>query len=116
MVNGRSRSLSKGTIAPDSAEIMFPTSYVIRFPSPLLSVTTDPPPGMNDREKPRDSWLAWSLHPGPREVLPKYPATRTGGVMTRNKRRKKPAAQRGFSMMQLIVTLAVVSVVSGLAV
>ena len=31
-------------------------------------------------------------------------------------RRKKPTAQRGFSMMQLIVTLAVVSVVSGLAV
>lgn len=35
---------------------------------------------------------------------------------TRSTRRKKPAAQRGFSMMQLIVTLAVVSVVSGLAV
>lgn len=35
---------------------------------------------------------------------------------TRSTRRKKPTAQRGFSMMQLIVTLAVVSVVSGLAV
>ncbi len=36
--------------------------------------------------------------------------------MTRTKRRKKPATQRGYSMMQLLVTLAVVSVVSGLAV
>lgn len=35
---------------------------------------------------------------------------------TRHTRGKKPTAQRGFSMMQLIVTLAVVSVVSGLAV
>jgi Tfp pilus assembly protein FimT len=35
---------------------------------------------------------------------------------TQTNRRKKTTAQRGFSMMQLIVTLAVVSVVSGLAV
>lgn len=35
---------------------------------------------------------------------------------TRTTRRKKRTAQRGFSMMQLIVTLAVVSIVSGLAV
>ena len=35
---------------------------------------------------------------------------------TRTTRQHKPAAQRGFSMMQLIITLAVVSVVSALAV
>lgn len=34
---------------------------------------------------------------------------------TRIKRRKKPRTQRGFSMMQLIITLGVVSVVSALA-
>lgn len=37
-------------------------------------------------------------------------------AITRTARRKKQPAQSGFSMMQLIVTLAVVSVVSGLAV
>jgi Tfp pilus assembly protein FimT len=35
---------------------------------------------------------------------------------TRTTSKQKPTAQRGFSMMQLIVTLAVVSIVSGLAV
>lgn len=35
---------------------------------------------------------------------------------TRTTRKQKPRAQRGFSMMQLLVTLAVVSIVSGLAV
>lgn len=35
--------------------------------------------------------------------------------MTTSKRRKKPLAQKGFSMMQLLVTLAVVSIVSALA-
>lgn len=33
---------------------------------------------------------------------------------TRTTRRKKPMAQTGFSMMQLIITLAVISIVSGL--
>ncbi|HET7113803.1 MAG TPA: hypothetical protein VFI57_09180, partial [Pyrinomonadaceae bacterium] len=37
-------------------------------------------------------------------------------VKTRTTSKQKPTAQRGFSMMQLIVTLAVVSIVSGLAV
>lgn len=37
-------------------------------------------------------------------------------AFTRNTRRKKRTKQNGFSMMQLIVTLAVVSIVSGLAV
>src|SRR6185369_3907689 len=45
------------------------------------------------------------------------PSSRTGGVMsTRITRQKKQPAQHGFSMMQLIITLAVVSIVSGLAV
>ena len=35
---------------------------------------------------------------------------------TRTKRRKKPMAQSGFSMMQLLITVAVVGIVSGLAV
>ncbi|HKR15048.1 MAG TPA: hypothetical protein VJT15_23485 [Pyrinomonadaceae bacterium] len=35
---------------------------------------------------------------------------------TRSNRRKKPMAQSGFSMMQLLITVAVVGVVSGLAV
>jgi len=37
-------------------------------------------------------------------------------MSTRTTRKKKPTAQRGFSLMQLMVTLAVVSIVSGLAV
>jgi hypothetical protein len=51
--------------------------------------------------------------------LPIAQVPRSGGVMsatTRTKRNHKPTAQRGFSMMQLLVTLAVVSIVSGLAV
>jgi len=40
-------------------------------------------------------------------------STRTN---SRTMRKHKPMAQRGFSMMQLLVTLAVVSIVSGLAV
>jgi hypothetical protein len=42
-----------------------------------------------------------------------------GGVMsarTRSNRRKNPMAQSGFSMMQLLITVAVVGIVSGLAV
>lgn len=37
------------------------------------------------------------------------------GTISRTKRKQKPTSQRGFSMMQLLVTLAVASVVSGLA-
>ena len=36
-------------------------------------------------------------------------------TISRTKRKRKPTSQRGFSMMQLLVTLAVASVVSGLA-
>ena len=57
------------------------------------------------------------------KVLPNRLSPRTGGVMSastrtnsRTMRKHKPMAQRGFSMMQLLVTLAVVSIVSGLAV
>ena len=44
------------------------------------------------------------------------PTRTTKRAKSRTSRRKKPATQRGFSMMQLLVTLAVVSIVSGLAV
>jgi hypothetical protein len=69
-----SRSLHKGVIAPDSAEIV-PAPSGNRLPATVIfsnNQTTVAVESLHESEAfVSDRRLAWSLHHGPREVLPK---------------------------------------------